>query len=167
MEIRGFNPRSLSLSAGLNATAVRDMLEGRTRFPRYDTVLALSHVLEVTPSRLMGGAQEEENKTPPVSPQKEEPAPAVTRLNKKAPHDGSAGETDEDLELLTEIITRLQEVAEDYQHRLNPRDFAAMVTTIYKRTRAPQPQKSRFGDDLHPKIHDLMAYEMLRRRSKG
>ena len=29
MAEQGFNPRSLSLRAGLNATAVRDMIEGR------------------------------------------------------------------------------------------------------------------------------------------
>lgn len=40
MNSQGLNPRSLSLKAGLGATAVRDMLEGRARFPRYDTAVA-------------------------------------------------------------------------------------------------------------------------------
>src|ERR1700743_1870546 len=53
MEQKNFNPRSLSLKAGLNATAVRDMLEGRSRFPRYDTATALAEALGVTPSVLM------------------------------------------------------------------------------------------------------------------
>ena len=45
METKGFNPRSLSLAAGLNATAVRDMLEGRTMSPRYDTARSLAYAL--------------------------------------------------------------------------------------------------------------------------
>ena len=54
MEAKNLNPRRLSLNSGLNATAVRDMLEGRTRFPRYDTALALSTTLGTTPAHLMG-----------------------------------------------------------------------------------------------------------------
>ena len=143
MEARQFNPRSLSLRSGLNPTAIRDMLEGRTRFPRYDTVLAIATALDITPTQLMG-----ENAN-------------ISQANQ------SIKETDDDLELLTEIITRLQETAEDYQHKLNPRDFAAMVTTIYRRVRKTPTKKAGDKASLHPQIHDLIAYESLRRRSRG
>jgi transcriptional regulator with XRE-family HTH domain len=139
MEARRLNPRSLSLKAGLNPTAVRDMLEGRTRFPRYDTVQALSKALGVTPSQLMGSASE------------------------KAILSGTTPDLHDDMELLTEIISRLQEVAEDYQHKLKPRDFAAMVATIYRRVHNEPPRKNGRKDDLKPQIYDLLAYESLRR----
>ncbi len=105
MEERGLNPRSLSLRAGLNATAVRDMMEGRTKFPRYDTVEALAEALGTTPARLMGGKSTEVSKP---------------------------DESDEDLNLLTEIIARLQETADEHRKVISPHSFAEMVTTIYR-----------------------------------
>ncbi|MDD5587215.1 MAG: helix-turn-helix transcriptional regulator [Alphaproteobacteria bacterium] len=141
MTARQLNPRSLSLKAGLNATAVRDMLEGRTRFPRYDTVLALSHALDVTPTGLMDGQEKEAN-----NPVKSEVL-------------------DGDLELLTEIITRLQEVIEEYKHPIGPRDFAAMVASLYRRMQTPQSSKGP-REDLQPKIYDLLEYETMRRRAQ-
>src|ERR1700691_2909369 len=87
MEQKNYNPRSLSLKAGLNATAVRDMLEGRSRFPRYDTALALAKALDTTPAILMNDAKTAE--------------PAA-----------KAGALDQDLDLLTEIIARLKEAAD-------------------------------------------------------
>ncbi len=142
MEAQGLNPRSLSLKAGLNATAVRDMLEGRTRFPRYDTVQALAEALKVAPAQLMGGPT------------------AVVENAKKAP-----SVSDDDLELLTEIITRLQEVAAEYRQELKAREFAAMVTAIFRRMQTPKSRKGA-RPDLGPKIYDLMEYESLRRRSR-
>ncbi|MGB9154797.1 MAG: helix-turn-helix transcriptional regulator [Alphaproteobacteria bacterium] len=53
MDEQGFNQRSLSLSAGLNECAVRDLLQGRSRSPRYDTVQALANALNTTPASLM------------------------------------------------------------------------------------------------------------------
>ena len=142
MTARHLNPRSLSLKAGLNATAVRDMLEGRTRFPRYDTVLALSRALDVSPTGLMGSHDLEKQKTSSSEP------------------------LDNDLELLTEIITRLQEVIGEYKHPVGPRDFAAMVATLYRRMQGPNaPKPSRTS--LQPKIRDLVEYETLRRRSRA
>src|SRR5690349_14733394 len=85
MEKKGYNPRSLSLKAGLNATAVRDMLEGRSRYPRYDTIKALADTLDTTPALLMGD--------------KEYVTPAGTN------------DFTEDLELLTEVIAELQRTA--------------------------------------------------------
>ncbi|MGE4351029.1 MAG: helix-turn-helix domain-containing protein [Bdellovibrionales bacterium] len=144
---RGLNPRALSLKAGLNATAVRDMLEGRARFPRYDTVEALAKALEVTPAQLMGG-----------TPQ--------TVLSEKRIVPESDPLADDDLNLLTEIITRLQEVAQEHKQNLKPRDFAAMVTTIYRQvqdSQSPQNGKS----SLDPSISHLITYETLRKRAVG
>lgn len=144
---RQFNPRSLSLAAGLNATAVRDMLEGRARFPRYDTVEALSKALGVTPAQLMAGKPETLLQTLGNDPTNEPLA-------------------DDDLNLLTEIITRLQETAAAYKYAPKPQDFAAMVTTLYRQMNgqtAPKLAKS----DLAPHIAHLISYETLRRRSSG
>ncbi len=146
MEAQNLNPRSLSLKAGLNPTAVRDMLEGRVKFPRYDTVEALGKVLHVTPARLMSGAQDDDG-----SPLARADKPSLD---------------DEDLNLLTEIISRLQETAEEYRHTLDPKDFAAMVTTLYRQIK-PDGQKGKKGKELNliPRIQSLMNYEKLRRRS--
>lgn len=139
MEEQGFNPRSLSLKAGLSPTAVRDMLEGRSRFPRYDTAKALAEALDTTPAFLMG--------------------------DEKFVRDmSSAGKgLVQDMELLTEIITRLREVTEETNRKLSPRDFAAMTTTIYKRIQACEAQKKKIGA-IHPQILDLLDYEMLRQK---
>ena len=83
MEKHGYNPRSLSLKAGLNATAVRDMLDGRSRFPRYDTIQAMAEVLQTTPALLMGDAE------------------AAQEVSAKGPGFG------QDLELLTETLESL------------------------------------------------------------
>lgn len=138
MDEQGLNPRSLSLKAGLNATAVRDMLEGRSRFPRYDTTQALAEALGTTPAFLMG----------------EVPS-----------NRGGATEfvDADDLNLLTEIITRLQEVATELDRTLSPRDFAAMATTIYKRMHDNGEHKNTMKM-LRPQIHDLLDYELLRQK---
>jgi transcriptional regulator with XRE-family HTH domain len=136
MDKKGFNPRSLSLKAGLNATAVRDMLEGRSRFPRYDTVMALALALDTTPALLMS-------------------------------EEGVASEVTEnfaDLELLTEVIARLQEVTSDMEgKRLSPRDFAAMASTIYQSIQGGEAGKKK----ISAQIHDLLDYEMLRQKRAG
>lgn len=141
MKAKDLNPRSLSLKAGLNATAVRDMLEGRVKYPRYDTVQALAEALGITPAQLMSDASET-GKT------------------------GAASLEDDDLNLLTEIIARLQETADEYRHALEPKDFAAMVTTIYRQIKPDaQQSKKKPLTSLKPKIKDLMEYEQLRRRA--
>ncbi len=141
---RKLNPRALSLKAGLNATAVRDMLEGRARYPRYDTVESLAKALEVTPAQLMGG-------TP------ESVVSDTIYTGKKDPL------ADDDINLLTEIIARLQEVADDHNQRLKPHDFAAMVVTIYRQVQGGQIQKvTKAG--LEPQISHLITYETLRKR---
>ena len=141
MDEQGFNPRSLSLRAGLNATAVRDMIEGRSRFPRYDTVQALADALNTTPALLMcSGKVGDEIK--------------------------SGGDTfGKDVELLTEIIARLQETATEMGRDLTPREFAAMSATIYRRlleSGEAGSVKSRAA--LKPQIHDLLEYEGLRNK---
>lgn len=144
MAEQGLNPRSLSLRAGLNATAVRDMIEGRSRFPRYDTVQALADVLKTTPARLMS----DPNRGPESS----------------APTDSFGP----DVELLTEIIARLQETAREMDRTLSPREFAAMSATIYRKMHegdrsgtATTNRKNRVAA-IKPQIHDLLDYEGLR-----
>lgn len=53
MNEQGFNQKSLSLAAGKNETAVRDILE-RARNPRQDTLSALAGALGVSVSELLG-----------------------------------------------------------------------------------------------------------------
>jgi phage repressor protein C with HTH and peptisase S24 domain len=55
MRDAGYNPRSLSLTASLGMTAVRDILEGRIGSPRYSTLSALAKVLGVTVAYLASG----------------------------------------------------------------------------------------------------------------
>ena len=51
----GFNQKSLARTAGLNETAVRDILKGRSRSPRIDTLEALARVLDCSVIHLTGG----------------------------------------------------------------------------------------------------------------
>ncbi len=55
MREAGYNPRSLSLSAALGMTAVRDILDGRIASPRYATLSALARVLGVSVEWLVNG----------------------------------------------------------------------------------------------------------------
>ena len=150
MTARGLNPRSLSLKAGLNPTAVRDMLEGRTKYPRYDTAQNLAEALGVTMLQLMGSIEA-------VKTGKSQ------RLKPKADDFDEAS-----ADLLTEIITHFQEVAEAQRHHLEPRDFAAMVTTLYRRVQnSKTPRQTRVS---RPDVEHLLSYEALRqktRRAKG
>ena len=142
MVARGLNPRSLSLKAGLNATAVRDMMEGRTKFPRYDTAQNLAVALEVTPHQLMG---------------------EVVAREEARPKTKSADLNDDNLDLLTEIIARLQEVAAERRHQLEPRDFAAMVTTLFSRVQTGKKQ-GQSAVTRHD-VEDLLSYEVLRKKA--
>jgi hypothetical protein len=142
MDEQKLNPRKLSLLAGLNATAVRDMIEGRSRFPRYDTVQALADSLGTTPALLMSG-----KKTGAESQAK-------------------GGAFGQNIELLTEIITRLQETAAETGRELSPREFAAMSATIYRRFLEDGGEttlKNKIGA-LKPQIYDLLEYEALRHK---
>ncbi len=55
MRDAGYNPRSLSLAAGLGVTAVRDILDSRIASPRYQTLEALARLLGVTVGYLANG----------------------------------------------------------------------------------------------------------------
>ena len=145
---KGFNPRSLSLAAGLNATAVRDMLEGRAKSPRYDTVEALAKTLGVTPAQLMGGKPES------ILAQLQSEQPATDPL------------ADDELNLLTEIISKLQEAAQAYRQSLRPDDFAAMVTSIYRQLGNAKDASTRKAE-IAPRIESLIAYESLRQKTSG
>jgi transcriptional regulator with XRE-family HTH domain len=141
MEQKGFNPRSLSLAAGLNATAVRDMLEGRTQSPRYDTARALANALETTPAILMGD---------------DDVAAEVARKGRKF---------GENLELFTEIISRLVEVIENDKLRVPPRKFAALTATLYRRVQNSDTPKKELGT-IRAQIHDFLDYDNLRDRKR-
>lgn len=141
MDAQGLNPRSLSLKAGLNATAVRDMLEGRSKFPRYDTAKALAEALGTTPASLMGDKR------------------SATEIALK---NGAFGQ---DLELLTEIIARLREVTDEMDRRVSPRDFAAMAATIYRRIRESSERGKKLNI-IRPQIHDLLDYQRLRQKHR-
>lgn len=134
MAVAGLNPRSLSLKAGLNPTAVRDMLEGRTRSPRYDTAEALAKALGTTATHLMKGETDESSM--------------------------------DDLCLLAEIIACLQEISEDMDHALSPREFAAMAATIYHRLQDEEKKSgaSSSKQNIGAKIYDLLDYEKLRKQ---
>lgn len=135
---RGFNPRSLSLGAGLNATAVRDMIEGRTRFPRYDTVQALARTLGTTPEQLMHDAS------------------LATQANENTEKD-----QDDDLALLTDIITRLQESVTHHRKSMSPQDFAAMVTNIYRQVKISGVANNS-SKDLDSEVSGLIDDETAR-----
>ena len=53
MEAGGFNQKSLARAAGLNETAVRDILIGKSRHPRHDTVQKIATALECTATELI------------------------------------------------------------------------------------------------------------------
>lgn len=55
MRDAGYNPRSLSLAAGLGMTAVRDILDGRIASPRYQTLEALARLLGISVAWLANG----------------------------------------------------------------------------------------------------------------
>jgi transcriptional regulator with XRE-family HTH domain len=142
MDEQKLNPRKLSLLAGLNATAVRDMIEGRSRFPRYDTVQALADVLNTTPAILMSGKK------------------TGTEIQAKGNVFG------QNIELLAEIIARLQETAAEMGRELTPREFAAMSATIYRRLHENQEDVSHKSQvaSIKPQIYDLLEYETLRHK---
>ncbi|MFA4993900.1 MAG: helix-turn-helix transcriptional regulator [Bdellovibrionales bacterium] len=142
MDEQGLNPRKLSLLAGLNATAVRDMIEGRSHFPRYDTVQSLADVLGTTPAMLMSS-----KKT------------GAEIQTKGAPFGHN-------IEILAEIIARLQETASDLGRELTPREFAAMSATIYRRLQESSGDLSPKNQiiAIKPQVYDLLEYETLRRK---
>ena len=57
MREQGFNQKSLALKAGLNETAVRDILKGRSRRPLHTTVMALAVALGCEVAELLGTAR--------------------------------------------------------------------------------------------------------------
>ncbi|MEJ0063863.1 MAG: helix-turn-helix transcriptional regulator [Alphaproteobacteria bacterium] len=125
---RDFSPRQLSILAGLNPTAVRDMLIGRARNPRYDTLQALARVLGTTPAYLMGDAT--------------------------AQHDLNQGKFPDKLDLLTEIIARIQETADDMGRKLSSKELATMATTLYRQMLADEQKPAA----LASQARTLIAY---------
>lgn len=54
MTARGFNQKSLAEAAGLNVTAVRDILIGKSRSPRGDTISKIAAALDIPAGVLLG-----------------------------------------------------------------------------------------------------------------
>jgi DNA-binding Xre family transcriptional regulator len=134
---REINPRQLSLQAGLNATAVRDMLSGRARSPRYDTLQAIARVLDTTPAYLMGDA--------------------ATRHSLK---NGAVNEGDK-IELLTEIIARLQETADDLERKLSAKELAQMAVTLYQQILSDEAASTSV-QAIDKQARTLVSYATLR-----
>jgi transcriptional regulator with XRE-family HTH domain len=142
IEERRLNPRQVSLQAGLNATAVRDMLSGRAKSPRYDTLQAIAKVLGTTPAWLMGDAVIKQD---------------LRRGDKDAAK----------MELLTEIITRLQEVAESMKKKLPPKELATLATTLYRQLKL-EDAASLSRHELQTQARILiMASSPLKARAAG
>lgn len=57
MEAAGQNQKSLARAAQLNETAIRDILKGRSKNPRVDTLKAIATVLDCTVNDLIGDAE--------------------------------------------------------------------------------------------------------------
>ncbi len=64
MRDAGYNPRSLSIAAGLGITAVRDILENRIVSPRYHTLESLGRLLGVSAAYLAAGETTAEEPAP-------------------------------------------------------------------------------------------------------
>ncbi|MCM2563268.1 helix-turn-helix transcriptional regulator [Lutimaribacter sp. EGI FJ00013] len=54
MKEKGLSPHSLSVKAGLNPRAVKDIEERRVKNPRVSTVISLENALDVLPGTLLG-----------------------------------------------------------------------------------------------------------------
>jgi transcriptional regulator with XRE-family HTH domain len=52
MKMKGFDPASLGRAAGMNRTGIYDILSGKSKNPRLDTVEKIAAALEVSPSAL-------------------------------------------------------------------------------------------------------------------
>jgi transcriptional regulator with XRE-family HTH domain len=136
MAERGLTPRSLSLAAGLNETAVRDIIAGRARFPRYDTILALAEALDTTPAYLMGD-----------------------EVTKQQIKQGQIKKIS-DLDLLTEIIARVQEVSEELSITPKPEQFARIVTALYQRLITSEKQELT-KKELGIRVRAIFDYEKV------
>ena len=62
---RGIKPHPASVAAGLGPTFVRDILTGRTKSPRMESLIALAESLDVPLERLTGGALLPGRRLPP------------------------------------------------------------------------------------------------------
>ncbi len=57
---KGIDAKSLSLQAGLNERAVKDIESGNAKSPKLSTALALSHALNVSLIEMLGGASQDQ-----------------------------------------------------------------------------------------------------------
>ena len=95
MSVIGLNQRSLAVAAGLHEDRVRNILRGRSRNPRADTVDALAIVLGVPATWLLGQSDAAIPPLPSWIPGKGVDAMAtVPELNVRAGRDVSADDQD-------------------------------------------------------------------------
>ena len=80
MKDREFNQRSLAIEAKLNETAVRDILIGRSRSPRYATLAALAGVLRCSVAELTGEAPPADARAAPAELADAMPVPAPNQF---------------------------------------------------------------------------------------
>lgn len=93
MKALNLNPKSLSQKASLNDTAVRDIIEGRSKNPRHDTLQKIAKALGCTVADLMG----ERLTRPPVDQKHQADTVSIFELDV---HAGSGMGTDGDTALL-------------------------------------------------------------------
>ncbi len=61
INLRQYKPKALSLQAGLNETAIRDILKGRSKNPRTDTTRKIANILNIRHEWLVDGFPPMEN----------------------------------------------------------------------------------------------------------
>lgn len=87
MRATGLNPTSVGLQAGLSASTIRNIFEGKSKHPRSDTLAAVAKVLGTTPSYLMG---EDEGEASRSSPGIYRPPPDLMNVSRPMPVYASA-----------------------------------------------------------------------------
>jgi phage repressor protein C with HTH and peptisase S24 domain len=81
MKALGLNPKRLSKKAGLNETFMRDLLQGRSRNPRHDTLQKLAEALDCSVGELAGERPNSATSIPLNREQAEEDHLSVARID--------------------------------------------------------------------------------------
>ncbi|NKX40845.1 phage repressor protein [Rhodobacteraceae bacterium R_SAG2] len=61
VQIKGTNPRAVSLAAGMSPTGVRDIIIRKTKNPTFANILKIAEVLEVDVTEIIGGTVPQRN----------------------------------------------------------------------------------------------------------
>ncbi|RZK20659.1 MAG: XRE family transcriptional regulator [Flavobacterium sp.] len=107
MKEKGFNMKSLSIMAGLNETAVRDIIKGRVNSPTYKNLSKICVVLECSVDEL-----NQTNKT-----QKTEPEDSREEIN---------------IEILAKSIEKVDLIISQYDAKPDSITRAKLYLTCYK-----------------------------------